>query len=52
MDVWYSNIEYPSGGMSDGCLTFEYRISIWEMVRWTFDIRISNIHLGAGEMDV
>ena len=47
-----SNIEYPSGSWSDGRLIFECRISIWEDVRWTFGIRISNIHLGAGEMDV
>ena len=61
-DIRYSNIKHPSdqlpnndltdgypfGRLSDGGLTFEYRISIWELVRWTFDIRISNIHLGAG----
>ena len=45
------DIEYPSGSWLDGCLTFEYRISILEVVRWTFDIRISNIHLGAGQME-
>ena len=52
MDVCHSNIEYPSVRSSDGRLTFEYRISICEVIRWTFDIRISNIHLGAGQMDV
>ena len=52
MDVRYSNIDYPSGSWSDGCLIFEYQISIWEVVRLTFDIRISNIHLGGCQMDV
>ena len=52
MDVSYSNIEYPSGSWSDGCFIFEYPISICEVLRWTFDIRVSNIHLGAGQMDI
>ena len=47
-----SNIEYPSVGLSDGCLILEYRISISEVVRWTFDIRISNTQLRACQMDV
>ena len=38
--------------MSDGSLVFEYRISIWKMVRWTFDIRMSNIHLGGCQMEI
>ena len=52
MDVSYSNIEYQSGSLSDGRLTFEYGISICEVLRWTFDIRISNILLGCCHMEV
>ena len=52
MYVRHSNIEYQSMRSSDGCLIFEYRISICEVLSWTFDIQISNIHLGTGQMDV
>ena len=51
MDDCYLNIEYPSGSWSDGCLTFEYQISICEAVRWTFKIGIWNIHLSSRLMD-
>ena len=48
----YSNVKHPSDNLPDGYLIFEYPISIWGVVRWMFDIQISNIHLGAGQMDV
>ena len=41
IDIQYSNVKHPSDQLP-GC----------EAVRWTFDIRMLNIHLGAGQMDV
>ena len=43
MDIRYSNVKHPSDHLPDGYSIFEYQISICEVVRWTFDIQISNI---------
>ena len=70
INVGFLNVEYPSGSISDGYLTFKFRTSIWqgvsgsltfeyriflsEVFRWTFDIQIS-ISMGGGggwQMDI
>ena len=61
--IFEYQIGYPTMRSSDGHLIFDYGISIWDVIRWAFDIqilkfnlmfdtRILKIHLEVYEMDV